>query len=159
MKKYSIFDRIIDICGVVILIIMWYHTFSNYNYLPSSIPTHYNWFGEVDGLGQKQIISIMPIFASVLFVGFSLINHFLSGNKPSILKFNSIQIFWCNRLISLLKLIFVLIIGLIHYKTIQIAFGKCDSLGSWFVSVSFSIIMLVLIYFLNKIIKTNSNKL
>lgn len=60
-----------------------------------------------------------------------------------------------TRMIRILKLIVVLIIGYIIYKTIAIAKGQASGLGTWFHPILQVVIFVPIIYFVAKILKSN----
>ena len=40
--------------------------------LPKTIPTHFNWQGEVDGYGHKFSLWLIPFFSALMYMGLSL---------------------------------------------------------------------------------------
>ncbi|MFM7328924.1 MAG: DUF1648 domain-containing protein, partial [Bacteroidota bacterium] len=61
-------DRLIEITGWALVVVLWGLAISAYPTLPETIPTHFNATGEVDGSGPKDMIWIAPIIGSLLFI-------------------------------------------------------------------------------------------
>jgi uncharacterized membrane protein len=74
--KLTITDIVIEIFGWISVLLIWILTISNYNALPDVIPTHYNLSGNVDRIDEKSNILILPIIATILFAGLSILNKF-----------------------------------------------------------------------------------
>ena len=149
-------DKAIELAGWISIIVTWWLTITNYANLPDIIPIHYNAVGEADGFGGKATILILPLIATVLFVGLTVLNKFphIFNYPANITKENALRQYTnATRLIRYLKLILVIIFGFIVYKTIQNANGKADGLGSWFLPLILASIFIPLIWFIVQSIK------
>jgi uncharacterized membrane protein len=149
-------DKIFEIFGWLLIIVIWGLTITNYSNLPETIPTHYNGVGQADGFGGKVTILILPFIATILFIGLTVLNKFPHVfNYPTNITQDNAFIQYTNatRLIRYLKLIIVFIFGLIVFKTIQYANGEADGLGIWFLPLIIGLTFIPLIYFLSKSIK------
>jgi uncharacterized membrane protein len=69
----KLFDVIVDRKNWALLIAFWIYILFSFNSLPESIPTHYNFKGEIDTYGSKKMLWMLPIIATIITVGF----HFL----------------------------------------------------------------------------------
>jgi len=69
-------DNTFEIIGWLLIISVWGLTITNYANLPETIPTHYNGAGQADGFGGKATILTLPLIATVLFVGLTILNKF-----------------------------------------------------------------------------------
>lgn len=96
---------------------------------------HYDLDGKVDIIGGKENIFALPIVATILFWGLTILNryphHFNCLNKITEENAHR-QYSIATKMIRFLKLIVVIIFGLIEWKTIQNAQGIADGLGMWF---------------------------
>ena len=149
-------DKVIELAGWISIIATWWLTITNYANLPDIIPTHYNAIGEADGFGGKATILTLPLIATVLFVGLTVLNKFphIFNYTASITKENALRQYTnATRLIRYLKLILVIIFCFIAYKTIQKASGKADGLGSWFLPFMLVCVFVPLIWFIVQSIK------
>lgn len=150
-------DKAIELIGWFSILAILGLTITSYSDLPDTIPTHYNGAGQADGFGNKVNILILPLFATILFVGLTILNMFphIFNYPTSITKDNALKQYTnATRLIRYLKLIVVIIFGLITFKTIQNAQGQADGLGIWVLPLSLGLIFIPLIYFMVKSIKT-----
>jgi len=147
-------DKTFEIIGWLLVISVWGLTITNYANLPETIPTHYNGAGQADRFGGKATILTLPLIATVLFVGLTILNKFphIFNYPTNITQDNALRQY-ATRMIRYLKLIIVVIFGLIEFKTIQIANGQADGLGIWFLPMTLGLIFIPLIYFVVKLFK------
>ena len=147
-------DKTFEIIGWLLVISVWGLTITNYANLPETILTHYNGAGQADRFGGKATILTLPLIATVLFVGLTILNKFphIFNYPTNITQDNALRQY-ATRMIRYLKLIIVVIFGLIEFKTIQIANGQADGLGIWFLPMTLGLIFIPLIYFVVKLFK------
>ena len=151
-------DKLVDILGWIILLALWALTITNYSSLPDTIPTHFNAAGEADGFGSKVTILSLPVIATLLFIGLTVLNRYPhSFNYPTaITQDNALRLYTlATRMLRYLKLVLVLVFGGIEFMTIQNATGKAAGLGVWFLPLTLVLIFLPLIYFLIKSVQKN----
>jgi uncharacterized membrane protein len=149
-------DKLVEVLGWLILLFLWVLTFSHFSSLPDTIPTHFNTAGEVDGFGSKASIIGLPVIASLLFIGLTVLNRYPhSFNYPTaITQDNALrQYTLATRILRYLKLVLVLVFGGIEFMTIQNATGKGAGLGVWFLPLTLVLVFLPLIYFVVKSLK------
>jgi uncharacterized membrane protein len=150
-------DKSVEIIGWLLIFAIWGLTILNYQNLPDTIPIHYNVAGVADGFGDKWMIFTLPIVATVLFVGLTILNKFphILNYPTEITADNALRQYTnVTRLIRYLKVIIVVIFGLITFLTIRHANGQTDGLGIWFLPLTMGLIFMPLIYFSIKSIKT-----
>jgi uncharacterized membrane protein len=146
-------DKLVDLLGWLILLALWTLTITNYSSLPDTIPTHFNATGEADGFGSKVSLIALPVIATLLFIGLTVLNRYpQSFNYPTtITKDNALQQYTlATKMLRYLKLVLVLVFGGIEIITIQNATGKAAGLGTWFLPLTLVLVFLPLIYFLIK---------
>lgn len=151
-------DKLVDILGWLILLALWGWTITHYSSLPETIPTHFNAAGKADGFGSKVSIIALPVIASVLFIGLTVLNRYPhSFNYPTAITQDNAfrQYTLATRMLRYLKLVLVLVFGGIEFMTIQNATGKTAGLGVWFLPLTLVLIFLPLIYFLIKSVQKN----
>jgi uncharacterized membrane protein len=155
--ELSTADTIFEIVGWFLVIAVWGYTIANYSILPETIPTHYNGEGKADGFGRKSTIFTLPLLATVLFVGMTILNRFPHiFNYPGNITQENVYIQYTNatRLIRYLKLIIVVIFGFIAFLTIQNSKGEANGLGSWFLPFSSGLIFIPLAYYVLRSFKS-----
>ena len=151
-------DKALELIGWLSVIAIWWLTITNYTALPGTIPTHYNGAGQADGFGGKTTILILPLIATILFIGMTILNQFprMFNYPVNITKDNAFRQYTnATRMIRYLKLIIVVIFGVIVFKTIQNANGQATGLGTWFLPLTLGLIFIPLIYFIVKSFKIN----
>ena len=146
-------DKIIEVIGWLSVIAIWILTLSHYNALPEIIPTHYNAMGKADGFGEKEHILTLPLVATVLFIGLTILNKYphMFNHLGEITEENArFQYTIATRMLRILKIVIVINFGLIVYSTIQNVQQNTDSLGGWFIPIFFVSIFTPIIYYLIK---------
>lgn len=154
--KLTVTDNFLEIIGWMAIAVIWTLTITSYPKLPEIIPTHYNYAGEVDGYGGKRKILGLPIVATILFVGITILNKFphIFNYPTKITENNALrQYSIATRMMRYLKLFLVVLLGLIVFKTIQNANGQTDGLGTWFLPLALGLIFLPVIYFMIELFK------
>lgn len=151
-------DKLVDLLGWLILLALWALTVINYSSLPDTIPTHFNGAGEADGFGRKASILGLPVIASLLFIGLTVLNRFPHiFNYPStVTQDNALRLYTlATRMLRYLKLVLVVVFGGIEFMTIQNATRKAAGLGVWFLPLTLVLVFLPLIYFVIKSVQSN----
>jgi uncharacterized membrane protein len=150
-------DKVFELLGWGVLLALWVWTGMSYSNLPDTIPTHLNAAGEADGFGRKASIFGLPVVASLLYIGLTLLNrvpHIFNFPTP-VTQDNALpQYTNATRMIRYLKFILVLVFAGISYQTIQQANGTGEGLGVWFLPLTLVLIFIPLIYFVIKSFQT-----
>lgn len=147
----SMADKFIEYLGWMLLIAIWILTLTSYAELPDSIPIHYDFAGEADSFGGKGNIVTMPIVATILFIGMTILNKYPQlFNYPTEISRENAQGLYNNaaRMIRYLKVIIVFIFGLNSYQTIRIANGYSSDLGAWFLPLTLALMSIPIVYFM-----------
>ena len=150
-------DKLMEVLSWLILFVFWGYTISHYSSLPDTIPTHYNAAGEADGFGRKASIVGLPLIATLLYIGLTLLNrvpHIFNFPTP-VTPDNALRQYTnATRMIRYLKLILVLVFAGISFQTIQQANGTGEGLGLWFLPLTLVLIFMPLLYFVVKSFQT-----
>jgi len=157
--KHTTTDKAIEVIACFSLLVVWGLIVINYNNLPDIIPIHFNGSGEADRFEGKKNIWNLPIVASVFYVVLSLLNRFphVFNYPTKITKENVLRQYTnATRLIRSIKLIFIVLFGLIEFKTIQIAKGQAEGLGTWFFPFVLATVFIPILYFYRKLTKRTS---
>ena len=151
-------DKMVELLGWLILLALWGWTFTHYSALPDTIPTHFNAAGEADGFGSKASIIGLPVIATLLFIGLTVLNRYphIFNYPLAIMEDNALRLYTlATRMLRYLKLVLVVVFGGIEFMTIQNATGKGAGLGVWFLPLTLVLVFLPLIYFVVKSIQAN----
>jgi uncharacterized membrane protein len=146
-------DKMVEILGWSVLLATWVFTIASYSSLPDIIPIHYNGAGKADDFGSKINMLMLPIIASILFVGMTIANKFPHVfNYPNkITEENALRQYTnATRMMRYLKLVLVVLFSLIDFKTIQGTRGQSAGLGIWFLPLTMGLIFIPLLYFIIK---------
>lgn len=151
--ELTVVDKIIELISWVLLIGIWILTITNYQNLPETIPIHFDSKGVADGFGNKSMLFHLPIVATVIFIGLTILNklpHTFNYLQEITIENAFKQYRIATRMMRVLKLIIVLIFGLISYQVIKHAAGEIEGLGSWFLTFVLISIFVPTIYFMIK---------
>ena len=151
-------DKLVDLLGWIVLLAIWGWTFTHFSTLPNIIPTHFNASGEADGFGSKASIIGLPIIATLLFFGLTVLNRYphIFNYPCPVTQDNALRLYTlATRMLRYLKLVLLLVFGGIEFMTIQNATGKAAGLGVWFLPLTLVLVFLPLIYFVVKSVQTN----
>ncbi|QQS30146.1 MAG: DUF1648 domain-containing protein [Sphingobacteriales bacterium] len=155
----STFDFIVNSLSFLALTAIWIAVILNYSSLPDLIPVHFNAAGQPDSFGQKYHILVLPVIASLLSIGLTLLcrSPHLLNYPVNITNENALyQYTIAIKTIRYLRLIIILIFGYLAFKIIQQANGQSDGLGVWFLPVILGLIFIPSGYFLVQLTKTKS---
>ena len=152
-------DKVFEILGWISILAIWVLTTINYQNLPDNIPIHFNGSGQPDGFGGKVNILTLPLIATILFIGMTILNKFPHVfNYPTNISADNALGQYTNatRMIRYLKLIIVVIFGLIELQTIRNVNEQTSGLGVWFLPLTLGLIFIPLTFFVVK--SLNSTK-
>lgn len=144
-------DVIIEFISITLLILMWVYCIVNYMELPDTIATHFNGAGEPDGYGSKQTVWVIPIIATVMYIGLFILNKYphMHNYMVNITEENALKNYkFSTRIVRVVNFLCVLLMTYITYMIVESAFGKQFNLGTWFVPVviGVSIILPIIIF-------------
>jgi len=124
---------------------MWVLTVYIFLKLPSTIPTHFNFSGQVDDYGNKHSFLILPILATIIYFGLTQLSKYpqIFNYLTKITDENaSKQYTDSTRLLRFLKVIIVLTFSLIILFTYLTTIGVTNGLGSWFLPMMFGLFLI-----------------
>jgi uncharacterized membrane protein len=146
-------DRVLEIASLVFLCVLWAFVIYSYNTLPETIPTHFNAGGEPDGYGEKSTLFILPVLATLIYLGMGWINlyPYKFNYTVPINEDNAFdQYKLATRLLRYLKLVVLIIFIAIVLFTHLTVSGKSGGIGSWFLPVVIALIMVPTMFSLYK---------
>lgn len=149
-------DIAIELLGGFVIVAIWVFTLFNYSKLPEQIPVHYNVIGEVDSFGGKEHILTLPLVATILFTGLTILNKYPhTFNYPTTITSENayFQYKKATQLIRFLKLVLAIIFGLIAFETIQNTENDTKNLGIWTLPTTLALLFLPIFYYLIKATK------
>jgi len=149
----TVFDLVVEIAGLIALLAMWIVLMVTYSGLPDVIPINFNHLGQVRSLGTKSSIFNLPVVATVVFAGMTILGRFPHVfNYPVKITDNNAFLQYRNmvRMVRCLKLAIVLILGYVVLYTVLYVDGIG---GVWFMPLTLVIALIpviLVIYFLVK---------
>ena len=149
-------DKLIEIKGWVLLLILWGLTIYSLINLPAIIPTHFSFNGQPDNFGSKSIVLLLPIVGTILFAGMTILNkypHVFNYPKRITVENALFQYTIATKMLRYLKTALVLIFSLIVLFTYTTAIGKTNGLGLWFLPVVLGLVFIPMAYFITKLVK------
>ncbi len=151
--KLTTADTVFEILGWILVFAVWAFTIVKYASLPEIIPIHYNLAGEADRFGGKANILTLPLIATVLFIGMTILNKYphIFNYPTRINKDNALRQYTiATRMVRYLKFSVVLIFGLLAVETVRNAESQPSELNVWFLPLTLGIIFVPTIYYIMK---------
>lgn len=145
-------EFLFDGVALVILISSILYLISVWSSLPAEVPAHYNAAGEVDRLGSKWEMLILPIIASTMWISMTVLEKYPHVyNYPRLTKEN-IRAQYKNgrKMVHVLKNMITMMFAYITWKDIQVAFGYAEGLGPMFLPLLLLFLFIPKIYFVVK---------
>ena len=149
--KLTIFDKILEFSCYFLLLSIWISAIFSYFKLPDIIPVHYDGSGLVTDHGNKIMIFILPVVATIIFIGLSFLikrPHILNYPKTITQENFKQQYTFATIMLRFMKFAVLLIFLLIILLTYFTAIGIIKGLGSWFLPFVLSLMLIAPIYFL-----------
>lgn len=140
----SQFDKQLELAAKLVFCIMWLLVLFTFFTSPSIVPIHYNASGKADSYGNKSILFILPIVATVVYFGLTQLNKYphVFNYMTTITKENAEQQYSiATRMLRFVKLAVLVIITVLIILSYLVAKGYINSLGLWFLPFTFITIM------------------
>ena len=123
-----------DFIGLIVYLASIFFLIYVWNKLPDQVPGHYNAQGEVDRMGSKFELLLLPgigLFMLILMQFFE--RHPEMHNYPQRFNESNAEQFYLHsrKLVNLLKNICLIIFSLLVFESVSIALGWWNGLGIW----------------------------
>ncbi len=149
-------DKMAEAAGWALVVALWALAICNLARLPQTIPTHFNAAGQPDGYGGKYSLLTLPVVATILFAGITLLNRYphIFNYPTEITAENALRQYTsATRLLRYLKLTVVLIFFAIAQQTISTAIGGASGLGVWFLPVVLVVLLGIVVAGIAKMVR------
>lgn len=140
---------------------MWGLTLYTLFKLPTTIPTHFNALGQADDYGNKLTILILPILATIIYLGLTqlnkypqIFNYMTKINEDNAQKQYTIA----TRTLRFLKLAILVIFSLLILLTYLTATGITNGLGFWFLPLTSGLLLIPIIISIRQSLKKKDNE-
>lgn len=146
-------DWLLEVVAVAGLVAFIGLVAANYSGLPEQIPHHFNLKGEPDAYGSKKMLWWLVGLGVGLYVLLTVIKRYpntFNYSQKSTSENIAHQYTMATRMIRVVKAIISWGFFYIAWSTIQIAFGKQEGTGMWFLIVFLGLLFGTIIYFLYK---------
>lgn len=128
-------DKTLETGGKCMIMLLWVLAIIAFFKMPDTIPTHFNALGQTDNFGNKGTIFILPVIATIIFIGLTILN-----NYPHILNYinkiteaNAVyQYTIATRMLRVLKLMIVILFTAIVLLTYLTAIHAIKGLSKSF---------------------------
>lgn len=147
----STFQRIMELIGITIILVLIFHVITSYTSLPDKIPGHFNAQGEITRYGSKAEILIMPIFGILMYIGLTLIQ--INPKVWSVSSREDVEIKVYHNLKSMIISLKVQLIGFFQYITYNQIKGTNLSIDATIIFIS--IVLMTLVFFITRAYRKN----
>lgn len=130
-RIWDIIGGVIFLCSIVYIIVIW-------GSLPDRVPMHFNVAGEVDRIGSKYEMIILPLIGIGLWMFLDVLErkpHL--HNYPARLNESNAAAFYLlsRKMMNVIKNLCLILFAFISFEIVQVSLGKVDALGIWFLLV------------------------
>lgn len=135
-------DQVVEITSKILLFLMWAFTIYAFIRMPEIIPTHFNASGKVDDYGNKMMLFILPLIATIIYFGLSQLNKYPHiFNYPTDITEDNAQTQYtiATRMLRFVKLAILITCTEVILSTYLTAIDVADGLGAWSLPVTFSL--------------------
>lgn len=143
-------DKILEFVALAGLLAMTVHSVASYGHLPERIPVHFNAAGEADGFGGKAMIWLLPAIGLASWLLMTLTSRYPQkfNYTVKITAENAHQQYEAAvRMVRMLKAAMMVLFAYINYGMIQVAFGKMEGLGVFFLPIFLLVVFLPIGYY------------
>lgn len=145
------------------MILLWTLAAVAFFKMPDTVPAHFNASGQADDYGNKVTIFILPIIATLLFIGLTALNRYPQiYNYPG--KITEANVMYeyskATRMVRFLKVLITIVFTTITLSTFLTAIHVINGLGSLFLPLMIVLLSVLTISsavmaFKQKIVKNN----
>ncbi len=156
----SSIDKKLELICKIFLLVMWVIALYTFYRLPTTIPIHFNASGEPDDYGNKLILLILPVFATVIYWGVTKLNKYphIFNYLTKITEDNAeMQYSIATKMLRFLKLAILIIFSLIILFTYLTTIGVTNGLGFWFLPFTYGLLLIPTIISISHSFKKKNN--
>lgn len=147
----STFQRIMELIGITIILVLIFHVITSYTSLPDKIPGHFNAQGEITRYGSKAEILIMPTFGILMYIGLTLIQ--INPKVWSVSSREDVETKVYHNLKSMIISLKVQLIGFFLYIAYNQIKGTNLSIDATIIFIS--IVLMTLVFFITRAYRKN----
>lgn len=147
----STFQRIMELIGITIILVLIFHVTTSYTSLPDKIPGHFNAQGEITRYGSKAEILIMPIFGILMYIGLTLVQ--INPKVWSVSSREDVETKVYHNLKSMIISLKVQLIGFFLYIAYNQIKGTNLSIDATIIFIS--IVLMTLVFFITRAYRKN----
>ncbi len=154
--EYTATDKFLEISVLFTLVFLWAVTIFFYSNLPDIIPTYFDGSGLADDHDDKMIIFFLPVLASILFIGLSVLNKYPHiFNYPTEITTNNVDRQYQNAtsMIRCLKLVIATVFTILAFMIYCTSKERSAINNSWLLVLILGLILTPLIFFTIKALK------
>lgn len=147
-NKYNIF---VEVVCLILLIGVLIYLFLNWSSIPDKIPGHYNSMGEIDRMGSKGELLILPIVGWLMYIGLTVVEHFpqIWNTGVTVTEKNKERVYGIlKNMMSTVKLVMVAV-----FVYLAINSSKAIPLPVWFLPVFLLLVFGPILFFIIKLVR------
>jgi uncharacterized membrane protein len=143
--KPSALDKALDLTSLAIILFIWIYTGIQFAKLPQTIPTHFDFNGNIDDYGNKATLFLLPSIITLVYVGMSILNRYPHkfNYMQKITAENAEQQYsTATRLMRIIKLIISILALVIMLDIVRSSTAQKSTMQGWFIPVILASIFL-----------------
>lgn len=151
--KKSKYNIAVEIICLALLIGVLIYLLISWNSIPDKIPGHYNAMGEIDRMGNKLELFVIPIISWILYLGITLLQKFPEAwnTGVKVTEENKERVY--RVLFDMISTVKLIMVAVFVYLTINSA--RAISLSVWFLPVFLILMFGSIVLFIIKLFKVS----
>lgn len=149
----------LNLIPLILVFFVTLYVLMSYDQLPARVATHFNFWGEPDGFGNRSSILILPIIGLITTIGMTLINIFLiilpddpkktMNLDPKVLealgsdKLEQMRCFTARSLL-ITTILVTMMMAYGSWGSVQVALGLRSGLGIWMIVLAGALIIVTI---------------
>jgi uncharacterized membrane protein len=139
-----------DLIAAVVVIGTMVYLIAIWASLPATVPVHFNFAGQVDRWGGRNVLFSTSAVMLALYIGLSILQRFPHiYNYPFGLTPENVhrQYQVARQLLIFIKTEVVCVFAFIQWQTVSVARGRGETLGVWFLPVMMFVLFGTIAYY------------
>ncbi|WP_269078924.1 DUF1648 domain-containing protein [Planococcus halocryophilus] len=130
--------------------------FTQWDSLPEKVPVHYNEMGNVNRLGNKEELFLLPLLGTILWVVLTILEKYPHlYNYLNLTNDNRVTQYKNGKLmVNVLKNELVLLFSFLILQSVRVATGAAEGLGAAFGTIFLTVIFGNILFFLIRILRS-----
>ena len=153
---YSYTERVLEFFSLGGILSIWGYLINLYSEIPEIIPRHFSLSGEPDAFGDKSLLWLLPIIATIIYAAMTYVAKIphLYNYPVKITAENAAEKFLIARkMVNFIKFIIVAFFVYMSFNMVYTGMGNQSLINIWFLAAFLAGLLAPVVYYFIKIRK------